>query len=716
MLAHMGLSTNVHDICQQAFQHACGAQGHEDEQLDEDEQLGAPADQAAAYRRSVRKREKRSVAWLVHDKSTPIKLLLWLAIAFPVMHMHYSLFRDGMDLGGFSDASAGSLGLVFDLCSPSRSLAGKALEDLSKIVLSSRRQHPPSMSSAFRLLDGQWPEDIILLVRSGALLVMGSMWRRLVLPFEQWPWKLALVFDTRLSLVERETIAEDWFNTPRCCLDPGLSRKVKSRLRSWRELFDQPVQQFLKHMFLRAVLSTAYVECQFASYRQWVQRSSRPVVFRSLAAKHVTSSFSRVHRWLNLGRGRRAQADAQGTRRMSRPIWINAKFRKSNVQKRTRGLDVFISEFLRKYRQDLDAQGRGWNSFQRKQAMHAAHRAWRELTPEQRQEKNRVGAARSVVARLAPDPLQECLRQGERELSEDRRCSPWGLGGAEYPLRASDVEWRQKEPNFLTKSVHEWGEFTRVTDPDRDFPENVVKQKFCSEFMFGRCRQDVAPVKLEAMAELLQDLEVIVAPVGGDRAVYSELLLFESRDQRFIAQCCSHRKQPFVGEFLPHKVPSGDLTAPFATSPQALENIGGRSRFPLMTESQLALHLVYLSPDPWQISRLIFKPNPHVRSIAHITVVERLPVDMAQEKAKRAHGLEIRKAMQAMNKAAAGWQTVAGNRRPQGNGARGRGRGGRGRGRPQGAGRGQPAHADPADADDPPEAEPDEDPRCRIKP
>ena len=143
----MGLSTNVHDICQQAFQHACGAQGHEDEQLDEDEQLGAPADQAAAYRRSVRKREKRSVAWLVHDKSTPIKLLLWLAIAFPVMHMHYSLFRDGMDLGGFSDASAGSLGLVFDLCSPSRSLAGKALEDLRFGPEFKELCHDPSESS-----------------------------------------------------------------------------------------------------------------------------------------------------------------------------------------------------------------------------------------------------------------------------------------------------------------------------------------------------------------------------------------------------------------------------------------------------------------------------------------------------------------------------------------------------------------------------------------
>ena len=49
---------------------------------------------------------------------------------------------------------------------------------------------------------------------------------RLSVPFTQWPFRLCLLVDERIDFNKKERIAQEFFDTPLCCLDPHFSRKI----------------------------------------------------------------------------------------------------------------------------------------------------------------------------------------------------------------------------------------------------------------------------------------------------------------------------------------------------------------------------------------------------------------------------------------------------------------------------------------------------------
>ncbi len=54
------------------------------------------------------------------------------------------------------------------------------------------------------------------------------LWYRLIVPLSGFPFRLCGLVDERLSGLERRKIAEEFFETPECCLDPDFSLKVCS--------------------------------------------------------------------------------------------------------------------------------------------------------------------------------------------------------------------------------------------------------------------------------------------------------------------------------------------------------------------------------------------------------------------------------------------------------------------------------------------------------
>ena len=99
------------------------------------------------------------------------------------------------------------------------------------------------------------------------------MWRRLVHFFEAYPWCLAQLCDPRVSVAEKTAIVEKLFGEELCCLDAGLSKKIRQNFGSAKDVLDPDFIAFLMVLFLDSIVSTAGLECLFAAYKQWLHRA-----------------------------------------------------------------------------------------------------------------------------------------------------------------------------------------------------------------------------------------------------------------------------------------------------------------------------------------------------------------------------------------------------------------------------------------------------------
>ena len=59
------------------------------------------------------------------------------------------------------------------------------------------------------------------------MLVATALWRRLAVFYQQWPWRLAALQDTRLTEGEKDKICQDFFTARDCCLDRGVSKPLQ---------------------------------------------------------------------------------------------------------------------------------------------------------------------------------------------------------------------------------------------------------------------------------------------------------------------------------------------------------------------------------------------------------------------------------------------------------------------------------------------------------
>ena len=73
------------------------------------------------------------------------------------------------------------------------------------------------------------------------------------------------------------------------------SQKIRRKAGNPEALLNPWGQNFLVHLFNKVILSTAFVECLFAHFKQWCIRSPKPLSAALLQAAHVTSVMQRAN-------------------------------------------------------------------------------------------------------------------------------------------------------------------------------------------------------------------------------------------------------------------------------------------------------------------------------------------------------------------------------------------------------------------------------------
>ena len=87
----------------------------------------------------------------------------------------------------------------------------------------------------------------------------------------------------------------DVFNIEECCLE-GFSLQLRKKFKEPLELMSGKVQGFVRHMLMRSLVTTVLIEMQFASFKQWLQRSCKPLSIMSVSAKHCVNELDKMHK------------------------------------------------------------------------------------------------------------------------------------------------------------------------------------------------------------------------------------------------------------------------------------------------------------------------------------------------------------------------------------------------------------------------------------
>ncbi len=122
-------------------------------------------------------------------------------------------------------------------------------------------------------------------VRRVVLVAASWVHERHVRRLQTWPWRLASLPDTRLPLDERQAVAKEFWDTPRCCLDGGFSRRLKESLHEWQELLRPQWMSALLAWASTVRCTMAHIEFKHAKNRR---RAHPQMSWEQFTALYVT--------------------------------------------------------------------------------------------------------------------------------------------------------------------------------------------------------------------------------------------------------------------------------------------------------------------------------------------------------------------------------------------------------------------------------------------
>ena len=299
---------------------ASGQVDPEGADMSEGEILGAPSDSAAAFRKAAQRRTNKGYRFLSHP-GTPGTLLVWMVISDIVMPIHYRLFKYATFFSHSKDTRCG----MFEYGgndSGHRSPAVKALVDMANIVLdpsASGLVHLGPLTALYGMRVDQWPWRVRMQLQVALVLASSCLWRKLRRSLQCFPWLLVPLCDDKASEADQQAAAKRLFDSPPCCLDPGLGRRLRNSVDSWECLRQEPLRTFLKVFFQRAVVTSTFVERCFAALTRF---SKPPQSCATLAAKHTNATFAQiVEQW------RASQGVCAREQTRARPAWMRTSVR-----------------------------------------------------------------------------------------------------------------------------------------------------------------------------------------------------------------------------------------------------------------------------------------------------------------------------------------------------------------------------------------------------
>ena len=113
---------------------------------------------------------------------------------------------------------------------------------------------------------GQWDQVRLQLTSNAFFNAMGCLFLNSVLPWQQWPWKLAALIDPGVPENQRVLVAREFLllkDRP-CCVDIGFSMKLLQKANTIGDLMSQETLSMISRSFARCPVSNILSEDRFA--------------------------------------------------------------------------------------------------------------------------------------------------------------------------------------------------------------------------------------------------------------------------------------------------------------------------------------------------------------------------------------------------------------------------------------------------------------------
>ncbi|CAK0902985.1 unnamed protein product, partial [Prorocentrum cordatum] len=396
---------------------------------------------------------------------------------------------------------------------------------------------------------------------------------------------------------EKAECKREFMGAAECCLDPGLGRRLRQRIEAseGREEIDSPgVVAFLQAMWARVVLPTAFVECLFASHRQWLLRSSRPMGIWNIGRRHTLNQHMRACQKRvvqGMARGRQAAPAALGrAMRRCRPQWAHSKRKRAAAScgaRGTTGLSCFLGEVIAEAKTAAVEDGAMVDI---PSAMADGHKRWGGMSTEAK--KKYVARARNKRA---------CYREFGDDLKrflEDRK-----KVDADSPLTLEEFA-EVSSGSLIQDGARAWGELTgRPAMPDANFPKKVQAVKSCCDDL-PECVTGVELPHYNRMKQIEGSIRELVAEQGKDHGPMV-IMLSAGASKNVHAQIMSYRVQPFEAEIWEGSGPKW-MRTPTLMDQWDIQCHGcGPDELPrIETEREFALRLARECLSEWTVYRV----------------------------------------------------------------------------------------------------------------
>ena len=392
---------------------------------DEDDHVAVAIDEIRAFRRLDSKRANRALKFLV-DTLTQTRLIIWLAVCSPMMHLHYHLFSRCAHLGGLVGSD-----VLFRLANPAKSLAVAKLSLLFRSLVSNSIAFYEIWGLVNQSQGGrhptEWPQRVLKLAHISIVSIMGSLWRRFIYIFTTYPLCLVMMADPLTPSGIVAEIAMALLDASECCLDWHFALKLRRLFPALDDLVSDASISLLRTCFSRALPTTTHIENAFANMRVHMVMGVRALRERNVFSRHVLKKLLRA--WYDaLHEPDEDREQPVAHSKAPRPIWMKTKRQRVGTGGlHVSGYNVFSGEQLTQRGNagygGLDASqlGSDWQ-----------HLSAVDRRPYQERAKGRRALARSRLA--MEDPLMQYDADAEAPALDPVPPLPHGLGDRDSPV------------------------------------------------------------------------------------------------------------------------------------------------------------------------------------------------------------------------------------------------------------------------------------------
>ena len=487
-----------------------------------DQIFTAPAsDDRQVWQREKGYRQNRAARFIANPLAF-VLCILWLCCSKPVLTLHYKTFKQAKAhyLEYEQVKRKERAQFLFDLCNIAKSKVHEAFQIFESMLNPDHPAHRRHWRLMYAFAGNEWGPAVRLKCRNACLIMMGNIWRRLVLAFRVWPWPLTKLVNPDISYGEKVGMCTEFFLLPLCCLDVGVSHKLRKQCRSSNDLMHADILEFLEEFFSRLAMATQYIECLFAGFLQWLNKSPKPLSIWCLARAHIGRQQMRYHQHCVAAKKYTSMLQRSAK---CRPIWAKSKRSRTRASKRVTSFTLFSSAKMLEFEQVGRREGMNVGSLAFKtNAMAEIHRAWK-LHPKSEKIKLQGRASRIRITRVhAPDPLETYIQELERlHVQGVQGLGPLG-GDVEFPIAVKEFEMILMGGDAVVDNLSNRfvGLCGKCAEEKNDFPYSFTYIPPCRE-RYPKCRDAIGVANLKIIKGNNRSFGLILSTFNKRYTTYS---------------------------------------------------------------------------------------------------------------------------------------------------------------------------------------------------